>query len=90
MKECSYCHKTKPMSGFWHNITAKDGYFNRCIDCCRIYNRERYHMRKEEKKTEKKKMLPFIYHPTVPIKPRDPPTPLNVLIIERPITLTFE
>jgi hypothetical protein len=42
MKQCSKCKKWKEESEFHKARASKDGLGNRCKDCDRAYNRERY------------------------------------------------
>jgi len=88
MKTCLVCLKDKPLSEYYDNITAADGYFNKCKSCTRKYNHLQYLKRKEKKKAEPKQPRQvFFYGSPNPL----PPNPDNAIQIKNePITIHFD
>ncbi len=55
-KECSKCHKIKPMSEYHHDKSRLDGYRNDCIECFR----SRLGTRKYRTKKEREEAVRFV------------------------------
>ena len=46
MKKCICCGEMKPLSEYYRCKRMHDGHLNKCMECCRKYEREKYKSKK--------------------------------------------